>query len=59
MRFFPRTAPTVLPCAARGAPISTGRTSTGPTGPGGASTGPADLDRLHRDRAAPETPWEF
>ena len=59
MRFFTRTAPTVLPCARRGGSVV-------PATPFGASAGPGAVDPTRTggessrlDRAAPETSWEF
>ena len=65
MRFFTRTAPTVLPCARRGgsvlpATIGAGATarSAGPS-TSSRSVGSTGGERSRPSRAAKETSWEF
>ena len=58
MRFFTRTAPTVLPCAAGRGSVGSVSANGAPSGWGSvASTEPSAAKSSRR--AAPETSWEF
>ena len=59
MRFFTRTAPTVLPCARRGGSVAPATTGGASAWPGAVDPTRTGGESCRLDRAAPETSWEF
>ncbi len=58
MRFFTRTAPTVLPCAAGSGSVGSVSASGAPSSSSPVGSTEPSAAKSPR-RAPPETPWEF